>query len=70
MPDLAGPARNAYRGDVLQGHALALVRRGGANWRCYAIDSKTGLNRAVRVIPDTACSCMKFAVGRRGPAGE
>lgn len=45
MPDLAGPRRNAYRGDVQGMGALALVRRSGANWHCYAIDSNIGLNQ-------------------------
>lgn len=63
MPDLAEPARNAYRGDVLRQVPLAFMRRCGANWHCYAIDSKTGLNRAVRVYP-----CAAWSVEVRSPA--
>lgn len=45
MPDLAEPGRNASTVDVQGMGALALVRRSGANWRCYAIDSNIGLKQ-------------------------
>lgn len=45
MPDLAEPGRNATTVDAKGMGALALVRRSGASWHCYAIDSNIGLNQ-------------------------
>lgn len=64
MPDLAEPGRNAYRGDVQGMGALALVRRSGANWHCYANDSIIGLNQNGQLWECSAQS-VEVRSGRR-----
>ncbi len=69
MPDLAEPGRNAYTGDVQGMGALALVRRSGANWRCYAIDSNIGLKQNGPLCESLRCAYQLRSQRRRFQSG-